>query len=227
VDSVISPPRALKPTLTGKRRQKVDIFTDRGSRHLSRIDVRALPHLPGRNPSAVLSVGPFLFLPCAIGRKGIGVKQREGDSITPLGQYKITAWFHRIGQLKQCSTGCRIISPKTGWCDDPNSFAYNRKVSLPFRFGAESLWREDALYDIIGVINFNMRPRIRGRGSAIFLHVAGTGFPPTAGCVALPKAVLQKLKLRLAARPQVFIDNGFARRSPKIAEPTRILVAPN
>jgi L,D-peptidoglycan transpeptidase YkuD (ErfK/YbiS/YcfS/YnhG family) len=174
-----------------------------------------------------VSAGPFLFLPCAIGRQGIGLKRREGDSITPIGKYKITGWFHRIDRQRQRSLGDRSISTKKGWCDDPISFTYNREVRLPFPFSAESLWRDDPLYDILGVINFNIRPRIRGRGSAIFRHVAGMGLPPTAGCVALSKAALQKLKLRLAARPQISIDNGFGRRSPNIAEPSRTFVPPN
>ena len=53
------------------------------------------------------------------------------------------------------------------------------------------LWRRDGLYDIIGVLGWNDSPPERGRGSAIFLHVATADYAPTAGCVALAAADLR------------------------------------
>jgi L,D-peptidoglycan transpeptidase YkuD (ErfK/YbiS/YcfS/YnhG family) len=47
------------------------------------------------------------------------------------------------------------------------------------------MWRQDNLYDLVLVLGYNRRPRVRGRGSAIFMHLAQSGYAPTAGCIAL------------------------------------------
>ena len=197
-----------------------------GRRRHSRIFIRALPTLPSGPPRAVLSVGSS-SMRCAVGRKGIGVKRFEGDSITPAGRHKLVNWRARFDRSRGSHIGCDRISESSGWCDDPRSSSYNLPVSLPLRFGAEALWRDDGLYDLIGVINFNFRPRVRGRGSAIFLHVAQHYLPPTAGCIALPRSQLYKLKAVLSTKVQIFIGDTCWRRSPKIAEPTRTKVALN
>ena len=204
----------------------MNVLHARGWRRHSRIFVRALPLLPSFSPRAVLRVGS-LSMPCVVGRGGIGVKRREGDGITPAGHYKIIRWRARFERLPGSHVGCRRILKDSGWCDDPRSPAYNHPVRFPYPSSAEALWRDDRLYDLIGVVNFNFRPRVRGRGSAIFLHIAHDDFSPTAGCVALPRGLLRKLKSILSSRPQIFIGDRCWRRSPKIADPTRITVAPS
>lgn len=206
--------------------QKVDILHAPVLRRQTRIFVRALAILCAGSPGAIFSVGSW-SMRCAVGRKGIGVKRFEGDSITPMGRYKIVSWRARFDRSPSSHIDCDRISKSSGWCDDPRASAYNLAVSLPLRFSAEALWRDDHLYDLIGVIDFNSRPRVRGRGSAIFLHVARDDFSPTAGCIALPRGQLYKLKAILSRKPQIFIGDKCWRRSPKIAEPTRIRVAPS
>jgi L,D-peptidoglycan transpeptidase YkuD (ErfK/YbiS/YcfS/YnhG family) len=85
------------------------------------------------------------------------------------------------------------LAPQDGWCDDPDDPGYNRMVTLPYAGRHEELWRADGLYDVIGVLGWNDDPVMRGRGSAIFLHVARADFAPTEGCVALPLAELLAL----------------------------------
>jgi L,D-peptidoglycan transpeptidase YkuD (ErfK/YbiS/YcfS/YnhG family) len=90
------------------------------------------------------------------------------------------------------------IGPQDGWCDDPADPAYNRPVRLPYAGRHEELWRADHIYDIIGVLGWNDDPVVRGRGSAIFLHLARPGYPPTDGCVALDlPELLALLAMRL------------------------------
>ena len=60
--------------------------------------------------------------------------------------------------------------------------------------------RGDHLYDIIVEIDHNTRPRIAGRGSAVFIHLARPGFLPTAGCVALDAKRLRWLVARLGPK---------------------------
>lgn len=83
---------------------------------------------------------------------------------------------------------------------------YNRKVSQPYSASAERLWREDDLYDVMVVLSYNGVPRIQGLGSAIFMHCARPGFPPTAGCIALAREPLRRLVERLPAAAQIFVS---------------------
>ena len=80
-----------------------------------------------------------------------------------------------------------------GWCDDPKSKKYNKLIYFPFKHGAEKLYRRENIYDIILVLNFNMNPVKKNKGSAIFIHVAKKSFQPTKGCIALNKSELIKL----------------------------------
>lgn len=87
----------------------------------------------------------------------------------------------------------RAIKPADGWCDAVRDRNYNRPVQHPYPASAERLWREDRLYDVVVVLDHNQQPRIRGHGSAIFLHVRRPGSAPTEGCVALEPNDLRRL----------------------------------
>ena len=124
---------------------------------------------------------------CAVGRSGIGLKQREGDGITPAGQWTLRHVFFRDDRLDVPKTILPVekIDLDDAWCDisgDPN---YNRLVRLPYATLNERLWRDDHLYDVIAVVGFNDSPVVQGKGSAIFVHVAREDYAPTEGCVAL------------------------------------------
>ena len=74
-----------------------------------------------------------------------------------------------------------------GWCDDPKSIHYNKLVKLPFVYNHEKLFKKENIYDIILVLNYNMNPVKKNKGSAIFIHVAKNNFKKTEGCVAIKK----------------------------------------
>jgi L,D-peptidoglycan transpeptidase YkuD (ErfK/YbiS/YcfS/YnhG family) len=128
-----------------------------------------------------------LRLPCALGRSGRTSAKREGDGATPIGSFPLREAFYRADRLRRPRTALpiRAIRPADGWCDEPNDRNYNRFVRHPYPGSAERLWRSDHLYDLVLVMGYNDGPRVAGRGSAIFMHVAGEDFSPTAGCVAL------------------------------------------
>ena len=132
---------------------------------------------------------------CAVGKRGIGIKKKEGDLITPKGVYKIKLILYRKDRVKNLKTTIKklIISKKYGWCDDPKSKKYNKLVSYPFSFSSEKLYRKDNIYDIIIVLKYNMNPIKKNKGSAIFIHVATRYFKSTKGCVAINKTELIKL----------------------------------
>jgi L,D-peptidoglycan transpeptidase YkuD (ErfK/YbiS/YcfS/YnhG family) len=99
----------------------------------------------------------------------------------------------------------RPIRPGDGWCDAPADRNYNRPVKLPYPASHERLWRDDALYDLVVVLGYNDRPRSLGRGSAIFMHLARKNYLPTAGCIALSRADMLKLLVRLKPRDRIVI----------------------
>ena len=80
-----------------------------------------------------------------------------------------------------------------GWCEDPSSPRYNRPLRLPDADCTDRMWRNDHLYDLTFVIDQNFSRRAKGRGSAIFFHLARPGLTPTAGCVAISAADMRKL----------------------------------
>jgi len=129
----------------------------------------------------------------AIGRGGIRADKREGDGATPAGVLPLRRVLYRPdrGAAPRCAASVEALTPSDGWCDDPSHADYNRSVRLPFNASAEALWREDGVYDIIGILGWNDSPAHPGRGSAIFLHVARLDFAPTEGCVALAPADLR------------------------------------
>ena len=144
---------------------------------------------------------------CAIGKKGIAVKKKEGDLITPIGQFKIKYILYRKERVKISTKLKKIIIKKNmGWCDDPKSSDYNKLVKLPFAYSHEKLFRKDNIYDIILVLNYNMSPVKKNKGSAIFIHIAKKDFKKTEGCVAIRKPSLIKLVKEMNLNTKVKIS---------------------
>jgi len=123
----------------------------------------------------------------AIGAAGVHVWKEEGDSATPAGLLPLRRVLYRGDRVPppRCTVPVEPIGASDGWCDDPGHRDYNRLVRLPHDARHEELWRGDAVYDVIGVLGWNDSPVAKGRGSAIFLHVARPDYAPTEGCVAL------------------------------------------
>ena len=134
-------------------------------------------------------------IPCAIGRNGYTKEKKEGDGCTPIGKFNIIQCYYRSDKVKELFTNLDIsvINKNSGWCDDPNCSLYNQYINFPFNYSAENLYRNDDLYDIVFVIDYNMNPVVRNKGSAIFLHVANDDLMPTDGCIAIQKNELLML----------------------------------
>lgn len=169
------------------------------------VRLRVLP-LPG-DPSRGRLVGAGLALPCALGRSGLTRLKREGDGATPVGRFEILSGRYRAdrGLPVPAPVPLRPIRPGDGWCDDVGDGRYNRPVELPCRASHEMLRRDDGLYDLVLILDWNVRRRVVGRGSAIFLHCARDGFAPTAGCIALRPADLRRLLPRLGGRTVLIV----------------------
>ncbi|MEX1084169.1 MAG: L,D-transpeptidase family protein [Xanthobacteraceae bacterium] len=147
-------------------------------------------------------------VPVALGRAGIRANKREGDGGTPRGRFKLRRLWWRAGRAPRPRPGlpARPIAPNDGWCENPADRRYNRPIVLPKGTPGDRLWRADRLYDFIVEIDHNTRPRVAGRGSAVFIHVARPGFKPTAGCVALEMGRLRRLLERVGPNTRIVIQ---------------------
>ena len=146
------------------------------------------------NKSGYLEHKDFKFK-CALGKSGIGKKKIEGDNITPKGSFNIIKIYYRKDRIKKLSSKFKLIeiTKDMGWCDDPISRKYNQPIKLPTKYSHEILYRRDNIYDLIIVLNYNMKPVIKNKGSAIFIHIAKKNYKKTLGCVALKKNDLIKI----------------------------------
>jgi L,D-peptidoglycan transpeptidase YkuD (ErfK/YbiS/YcfS/YnhG family) len=132
---------------------------------------------------------------CALGKRGIGKKKKEGDFITPIGVYKIKFVLYRKDRVKKLNTSLKKfpIKKNMGWCDDPQSKKYNKLINISSTSKHEKLFKKKNIYDIILVLDFNMNPIKKGKGSAIFIHVAKKNYENTEGCIAVKKLELLKI----------------------------------
>jgi len=132
---------------------------------------------------------------CSIGINGIKNKRKEGDGITPKGIFSLKKIFYRQDRIKNFKSKIKKIkiTKNIGWCDDPKSNYYNRLVKVPNKFSYEKLYRKDNIYNIIIVLDYNLNPIIKNKGSAIFIHVANKNYKSTKGCIGLNQNDLLKL----------------------------------
>jgi len=153
----------------------------------------------------VLRLGDRTF-PCTLGRSGCRALKREGDGATPIGKFSLETVLWRPDRgPPHTALPRRPIRPDDGWCDAVGDRNYNRPVRHPYPASAEHLWRADALYDIVVVLSANTRPRIQGRGSAIFMHLARPDGGPTAGCIALSRRDLRLVLERLGRGSRIVV----------------------
>ena len=139
---------------------------------------------------------------------GLVKKKKEGDKITPKGIYKIVNVYFRQDRIKKISSKLKLIKIKKnmGWCDDPQSKNYNQLIKAPAKYSYEKLFRSENTYDLIIVLNYNMNPVIKNKGSAIFIHVAKKNYNKTEGCIALKKTHLIKLIEKINKGTKVAIN---------------------
>lgn len=146
-------------------------------------------------------------VPVALGRGGIKANKREGDGGTPKGTFRARQLWWRTDRhpRPRALLPVRAIGSEDAWCEDPKSRHYNRSIRLDRERGGDRLKRDDHLYDFIVEIDHNSSPRIAGRGSAVFLHLARKNFSPTAGCVSMTKSAMLRLLRRLGPQTKIVI----------------------
>ena len=117
--------------------------------------------------------------------------------------------LYRKDRIKKIQTKIKKIAIREdmGWCDDPKSKNYNKLIKLPFAYNFEKLFRKENIYDIILILNYNMKPVIKNKGSAIFIHIAKKNYKKTEGCIALKKIHLLKIIKRINKNTTIKIEN--------------------
>jgi L,D-peptidoglycan transpeptidase YkuD (ErfK/YbiS/YcfS/YnhG family) len=168
-----------------------------------------------------------LVLPCAIGSGGVTHLKREGDGATPAGRHRLMSLYFRHDRTPPPPTPLRFrpMRRHDAWCEDPGHGRYNRPVRLPPTQTAaahDSMWRDDHLYDVVGLLDWNISPRVNGRGSAIFLHLCRPGHQPTAGCIALERRHLALLLAAAGPQPE-FLVAAKPRKTAPVARSRRLL----
>lgn len=160
------------------------------TKRVSFLHVRAL----NARSSAGFLVAGHIAVPCGLGRSGRTWRKREGDGATPRGIWPLRRMLVKPGRspVPGAALPRSSVRREDGWCDDPSDRNYNKPVKLPYRATHEALWRDDQLYDVLVILGYNDRPRIRGKGSAVFFHLR-QGLGETAGCVAISLRDMRKI----------------------------------
>jgi L,D-peptidoglycan transpeptidase YkuD (ErfK/YbiS/YcfS/YnhG family) len=187
----------------GSAKFSITYQTSARDRPLSSIRVRAAAGDPRRG---WLTVDGWT-VPVALGRGGILANKREGDGGTPRGTFQPVQVWWRADRHPRPRTflPTRPIRPEDAWCEDPHHRHYNQPMRLDRDQAGDRLTRDDHLYDFIIEIDHNRTPRIAGRGSAVFLHLARPNFSPTAGCVSMTKSSMLRLLRRMGPQTKIMI----------------------
>ena len=147
-------------------------------------------------------------LRCSVGKRGISIKKREGDKKTPKGEFKLKYILYRKDRIFNIKTKLKkiIIKKNMGWCDDSNSIYYNKIIYNLTKYKSEKLWRKENVYDIIIVIDYNLNPIVKNKGSAIFLHIANRKYKPTNGCIAVSKDNIKLIAFKINKKTKLKIN---------------------
>lgn len=150
------------------------------------------------NKRSFLRVGNKIFT-CQVGDAGLKLarKKNEGDKTTPIGKWSLSSIYYRPDKILRPKLKNKNIlkinkiTKNCGWCDDIRSINYNKYIKInnfkTSNLNYERLWREDEAYDVIIVTSHNVKPTIKNKGSAIFIHCSFSNNKNTAGCIALKK----------------------------------------
>ena len=171
------------------------------------------------NQNYILRSGKKKFK-CQVGAGGLKIhtKKIEGDKATPIGKWKLKSIYYRSDKMLKPLMRAKTfkinkITKNCGWCDDPNSYSYNKFINTKNlcseNVNFEKLWREDQAYDIVLETSYNTKPIIKGKGSAIFIHCSFPDYRKTAGCIALNKKDFSILIKNLSKKTNLEIKNNF------------------
>jgi L,D-peptidoglycan transpeptidase YkuD (ErfK/YbiS/YcfS/YnhG family) len=145
------------------------------------------------------------YMACVLGRGGVTVRKREGDSATPIGVHRIIGCLYRPDRMARPTPWATPIRPGDLWSDAPDDAQYNRPVRAPYPHSHEALRRADRLYDLVLLTDWNWPVAVAGRGSAIFIHRWRRPGFPTEGCIAMAPQDLHWIARRVAPGSRLIV----------------------
>ena len=129
----------------------------------------------------------FQPMKASIGRNGFALpgEKVEGDGKSPTGVFGLGQLFSYENKVNTSLPFIQTFEDDI-WIDDANHKDYNKYVKgNTTATSFEHLHLPGIYYKYCMVIEYNTNPVIKGKGSAIFFHVADANYKPTAGCVAI------------------------------------------
>ena len=147
-------------------------------------------------------------LRCSVGKSGTNNFKKEGDLASPIGSFGLGTLYYRKDRIKlpKCKLFKKIIKKNMGWCDDVNSKFYNKEITFPFKYSAEKLYKKSNIYNLLINIKYNQKPTIKGKGSAIFLHISSKRYKSTKGCIGIKKTDFLKILPLLNKKTKIIIN---------------------
>lgn len=169
----------------------------------------------GTTTQGILAIGQYRFL-CALGKNGFTARKREGDGATPLAVMPVIGGCEKnsLRALPHHLLTLQRVRPADGWCDAVWDANYNRPVRLPYRNSAEKLCRNDDIYDIVLIPDWNIRRRIQNRGSAIFFHLARPQYTSTEGCIAVSRRTMERILPYISNKTRITTLGSVTRTRP-------------
>jgi len=154
----------------------------------------------------------------SIGEMGFAAidNKKEGDGKSPSGVFPLGIAFGYDPSVVT-KMPYRQATEDDFWVDDVNSEDYNQWVKgEPNAASWEKMRRDDDQYKVGVVIEYNMYPIVKGKGSAIFLHV-WKGGGATLGCVSMPEEMVLKILgwLDPAKKPLIIMGKESELRAMK------------
>ena len=140
-------------------------------------------------------VTAFDTVPCSFGKQGFAPpgEKVEGDGKTPTGIFPLGFAFGYQDNLS-ARMDFLELTDRHYWISAADSPLYNQLVDdYPAGVYAEKMRRKDHLYKYGIVIEYNMPNAVKGKGSAIFIHVERKPGAPTAGCIAISEEDIKRL----------------------------------
>jgi L,D-peptidoglycan transpeptidase YkuD (ErfK/YbiS/YcfS/YnhG family) len=154
-------------------------------------------------------------IPVSLGERGLawgrglqrnqepGPIKLEGDKRTPAGIFTLgPAFGYCTIKPPEVTLPYLTASDNSYYVDDPDSQFYNQWVDLksgePLQWkSAENMRRQDRQYYLGVVVQQNVHPIVKGRGSAVFLHIRPRPDQVTTGCIAMSESNLRKILMWL------------------------------
>lgn len=129
----------------------------------------------------------FVEMKGIVGKNGLTINKKEGDGKSPIGMYAFGTAFGSQTKPSKLKLPYKKSTKYDYWIDDVKSKDYNKWVT--FKGNPKQKWKSfermnNELYKYGVVINYNTNPILKGKGSAIFLHIWRNENGVTAGCVA-------------------------------------------